>query len=67
MEVVVIGSVGVDTNVFLPGGDIDWSRAANFTENLDCVGQAGGYASLGDARLGRRTAFIGHVGQDAAG
>ena len=67
MEVVVIGSVGVDTNVFLPGGDIDWSREANFTENLDCVGQAGGYASLGYARLGRRTAFIGHVGQDAAG
>lgn len=67
MDVVVVGSVGVDTNVYLPGGDIDWAREANFTENLDCVGQAGGYASLGYARLGWRTAFIGHVGADAAG
>jgi len=66
-EVVVIGNAGVDTNVYLPGGDIDWSVEANFTENLDCVGQAGGYAARGYARLGRRTAFIGHVGEDAAG
>jgi len=66
-EVVVIGNVGIDTNVYLPGGDIDWSVEGNFTENLDCVGQAGGYASLGYARLGRHTAFIGHVGADPAG
>jgi sugar/nucleoside kinase (ribokinase family) len=66
-EVVVIGNAGVDTNVYLPGGDIDWSREANFTENLDCVGQAGAYASRGYAALGRRTGFIGHVGEDAAG
>ncbi|MBL0314068.1 MAG: carbohydrate kinase family protein [Holophagaceae bacterium] len=66
-EVVVIGNAGVDTNVYLPGQDVDWSREANFTENLDYVGQAGGYASRGYARLGWRTAFIGHVGADAAG
>lgn len=66
-EVVVIGNVGIDTNVYFSGDDIDWSVEANFTENLDCVGQAGGYASLGYARLGRRTAFIGHVGEDPAG
>ena len=66
-EVVVIGNAGIDTNVYLPGRDIDWSREANFTENLDCVGQAGGYAARGYARLGRRTAFIGHVGADPAG
>ena len=66
-EVVVIGNAGIDTNVFLPGADIDWSREANFTENLDCVGQAGAYAARGYARLGHRTAFIGHVGADAAG
>jgi sugar/nucleoside kinase (ribokinase family) len=66
-EVVVVGNVGIDTNVFLASGGVDWSREANFTENLDCVGQAGGYAARGYARLGRRTAFIGHVGDDAAG
>ena len=66
-EVVVIGNVGVDTNVYLPGGDVDWSVEANFTENLDYVGQAGGYTSRGYAQLGRRTAFIGHVGDDPCG
>lgn len=66
-EVVVIGNIGIDTNVYLYAADIDWSREANFTENLDYIGQAGGYASRGYARLGRRTAFIGHVGEDALG
>lgn len=66
-EVVVLGNVGVDTNVYLPPAGLPGSTESTFTENLDCVGQAGGYASLGYARLGRRTAFIGHVGDDAAG
>lgn len=66
-DVVVIGNVGVDTNVYLHGEDVDWSREANFTENLDYVGQAGGYSSRGYARLGLRTAFIGHVGEDHNG
>ena len=66
-EVVVIGAAGVDTNVYLPGADVDWLVEANFTENLDYVGQAGGFSSRGYAQLGRRTAFIGHVGDDAAG
>lgn len=67
LDVVVVGNVGVDTNVYLYGADIDWSREANFTENIDYVGQAGGYASRGYAQLGKRTAFIGHVGEDANG
>ncbi len=66
-EVVVIGNVGIDTNVYLPGADIDWTVEANFTENLDYVGQAGGYASRGYAQLGKKTAFIGHVGDDYHG
>jgi sugar/nucleoside kinase (ribokinase family) len=66
-EVVVVGNAGVDTCVYPYGDEIDWSVEANFTENLDTVGQAGGYASRGYARLGRRTAFVGHVGADAAG
>lgn len=66
-EVAVIGNIGIDTNVYLPGKDIDWAVEANFTENLDYVGQAGGYASRGYARLGHRTRFIGCVGADFGG
>jgi len=65
-DAVVIGNVGVDTNVY-PLGEFDWNREGHFTENLDCVGQAGGYASRGYARLGKRVALIGHVGHDANG
>ena len=60
-EVVVLGCAGVDTNVFLPGREVDWSVEANFTENLDTPGQAGVYASRGYAALGRRVAFIGNL------
>lgn len=66
-EVVVVGNAGVDTCVYPYGNEIDWTVEANFTENLDTVGQAGGYASRGYARLGRRIAFIGHVGTDHHG
>jgi sugar/nucleoside kinase (ribokinase family) len=66
-DVVVVGSIGIDTNVYLSGDDIDFRVEANFTENLDYVGQAGGYASRGYAQLGKRTAFIGHVGEDYSG
>ncbi len=66
-DVVVVGNVGIDTNVYAHGNDIDFSVEANFTENLDYVGQAGGYASRGYARLGARVAFIGYVGDDFQG
>jgi sugar/nucleoside kinase (ribokinase family) len=66
-DVVVVGNVGVDTNVYLPGADPDFGVEANFTENVDYVGQAGGYSSRGYAQLGKRTAFIGYVGNDHDG
>lgn len=66
-EVIVIGNAGIDTNVYLYGADIDWTVEANFTENIDCVGQAGAYAGRSYARLGHRTAFIGAVGDDWQG
>jgi len=66
-EVVVVGNVGIDTNVYLPGEDVDWSRETNFTDDRDYVGQAGGYSSRGYAQLGYRTAFIGTVGEDFSG
>jgi sugar/nucleoside kinase (ribokinase family) len=66
-DVVVVGNIGVDTNVYLYGDSIDFGVEANFTENIDCVWQAGGYASRGYAQLGKRAAFIGHVGDDHNG
>ena len=50
LDVVVIGNAGVDTNVYLPHADIDFEVEANFTENLDCVGQAGASACAGSQR-----------------
>ena len=66
-DVVVIGNTGIDTNVYLHGRDVDFTVESNFTENLDYVGQAGGYASRGYASLGHRTAYIGFVGDDHSG
>ena len=34
-DVVVVGNVGVDTNVYSPGADIDFNVESNFTQNLD--------------------------------
>jgi sugar/nucleoside kinase (ribokinase family) len=66
-DVVVVGNVGIDTAVYLPGADIDFGVGANFTENLDTVGQAGGYCARAYATLGWATAVIGHVGDDFCG
>ena len=66
-DVVVIGNVGIDTNVFFQSSEIDFSVEANFTENVDVLGQAGGYASRGYARLGASTSFFGCVGADHSG
>ena len=65
-EVVVVGAIGINTNVFC-AEQIDLSREGYFTNNNDYVGQAGGYSSRGFARLGLRTAFVGHVGNDRLG
>jgi sugar/nucleoside kinase (ribokinase family) len=67
LDAVVVGGAGVDTNVYLAGDDIDWSVESNFTRNVDCVGQAGGYSSRLFARLGKRTGYIGPVGDDPGG
>jgi sugar/nucleoside kinase (ribokinase family) len=53
--------------VYLPGGGVNPEVESSFTENLDCVGQAGGYAARGYAQLGKKTTFIGYVGADHNG
>jgi len=66
-DVTVIGNVGIDTNVYFPDNQVRLDRESNFTENIDYIGQAGGYTSRGYARLGKKTAFIGYVGDDCLG
>jgi sugar/nucleoside kinase (ribokinase family) len=69
-EVVVVGNIGIDTNVYL-SPDFEprqmERREGAFTTNVDGPGQAGGFASAGYARLGRRTGFLGAVGDDPLG
>lgn len=66
-DVVVVGNIGMDTNIYLYTDNVDFSVEANFSQNLDYVGQAGGYASRGYMAWERKTAFIGHVGDDFQG
>jgi sugar/nucleoside kinase (ribokinase family) len=65
-EVVVVGNAGIDTNVHL-AGQLELDHETDYTDNLDGVGQAGGYSARAFARLGWRTAFLGYVGDDALG
>jgi sugar/nucleoside kinase (ribokinase family) len=65
-DVVVVGNAGIDTNVYL-AGPLELGHETDYTENLDGVGQSGGYSARGFARLGYRTAFLGYVGDDAPG
>ena len=66
-EVVVVGNIGIDTNVYLPEGFNPAAWESSFTDDVDTIGQAGGYSSFGFAALGRRTGFIGSLGDDALG
>ena len=65
-EVVVVGNAGVDTNVYV-SGPLDLGHETEYPEVLDTLGQSGGYSARGFARLGRRTAYLGYVGDDALG
>lgn len=66
-DIVVIGNVGIDTNIYCDNNEIDFTVEANFTTNIDYVGQAGGFGARGFAQLGYKTAFIGSVGDDYHG
>ena len=66
-DVAVVGNVGIDTNIYFGDREIDFSVESVFTENIDYVGQAGGYSSRGFAQLGKKTVFIGYIGDDYLG
>ncbi len=66
-DAAVIGAIGIDTNVYLSGNEVDLSAETSFGENLDCIGQSGGYSSQSFRRLGHKVCFIGYVGKDYSG
>lgn len=66
-DAAVIGAAGVDTNIYLYGSGIDFDVEANFSDNRDYVGCAGGYSSRLFAALGKKTAFVGFFGEDFTG
>ncbi|HNS67263.1 MAG TPA: carbohydrate kinase family protein, partial [Mesotoga infera] len=57
-DVAVIGAIGIDTNVYLYTDEVDFSVEANFSQNLDYIGLAGGYSCRGFKRLGYNVAFV---------
>lgn len=66
-DICVVGAIGVDTNCYLYNHNIDFINEANFTENIDGVGQAGGYCARLSKALGNRTYFFGFIGDDWQG
>lgn len=66
-DAVVIGAIGIDTNVYLYADEVDFSVEANFSRNRDYIGQAGGYSSRLFRSLGWETAYTGYVGDDFQG
>ncbi|HSR29367.1 MAG TPA: hypothetical protein VLY63_02300 [Anaerolineae bacterium] len=66
-DIVVVGNVGIDTAVYLPGADIDFDVESSFCENLD-PGRAGKrLCCSGVCRGARKPAFIGYVDDDHNG
>lgn len=66
-DICVVGGVGIDTNVFLYGKDIDFNIEVNFSQNIDYIGNPGGYCSRGFNKLGKKTIFLGYIGKDYLG
>jgi sugar/nucleoside kinase (ribokinase family) len=66
-DVSVIGAAGIDTNIYLYNDEINFNVEANFSENLDYIGQAGGYAARAYNKLGYKTAYLGFIGEDHQG
>lgn len=66
-DAAMIGAAGIDTNIYLYGQEIDFDVEANFSDNKDYIGCAGGYCSRLFNTLGKKTTFIGAFGDDHNG
>jgi sugar/nucleoside kinase (ribokinase family) len=66
-DAAMVGAAGIDTNIYLYGREIDFEVEANFSDNKDYIGCAGGYCSRLFNTLEKRTAFIGAFGEDYHG
>lgn len=66
-KVAMIGAVGIDTNIYLYGREVDFSVEMNFSQNRDYIGQAGGYGAKLFCSLGYETKCIAAIGEDYHG
>jgi sugar/nucleoside kinase (ribokinase family) len=66
-DVVVVGNIGIDTNVYLPSDSAASRLESTFTKNTDGIGQAGGSTAFGYAAFGLSTGIIAYVGEDPLG
>ena len=64
LDIICIGAVGIDTNVHLYTDEINFNVEMNFPENIDSIGQAGGYSAKIMNNLGLKTDFTGYIGDD---
>ena len=67
LDFICIGAVGIDTNVYLFSDKIDFTIETNFSDNVDSIGQAGGYSSFILKSLGCNVGFIDSIGLDYHG
>ncbi len=67
MKILVIGCIGIDTNIYFYGDGPNFEQEGNFTQNIDYIGQAGGYTTRLLKALGHEPQLIASVGNDYHG
>ena len=67
LDFICVGAVGIDTNVYLYSDYINFKVEMNFSQNIDNIGQAGGYSSRILKNLDCNVGFIGYIGSDYHG
>lgn len=67
MRILVIGCIGIDTNVYFYGDGPNFEHEGNFTQNIDYIGQAGGYTTRLLKAMGHEPQLIASVGSDYHG
>lgn len=67
LDIICIGAIGIDTNVYLYTNFINFNVEMNFSQNIDSIGQAGGYTTQILKNLGCSVGFIDYIGNDYHG
>lgn len=67
MKVAIVGCIGIDTNVYFHGDGPNFELEGNFTQNLDYIGQAGGYTTRLFHAMGHFPMLVASIGADYHG